>query len=661
MLQHWKSDFLKKLGLYAAKYTDTAMPGNFYWKDKERKYVKCNPGILSIFKLTYAEIIGKTDEELWPQQAELFKASDVKVIGNKFSTIIEHSIRIYPNEYKVFLIHKMPWLDGHGNVMGIIGNVTDITNQKQRELDLREEKGLIMSQFEKIIDAVPGNLYWKDKEGKYLGCNNFMVKISNFQSKADIIGKKDKILWPEHEEIIRQNDLKVLQTGKAMSVEENVNERIYLSTKTPLHNEKNEVIGIIGNSVDITYLKEIESELRKTKEIAEMANNAKTEFLENMRHDIRTPLASIIGLAELLDKEANKDKIKKYTTGLVESSKEMLRFLNEILESINVASGEIPLLKRPFNLEEILQNILKFHQLMALEKNLNLVLDFNENIPKNLIGDPIRIYRIMLELVTNSLKFTENGHVIISAKLGKKEGRDVVIQVFVEDTGIGISVEKQQELFVRFKRFTPSYQGIYKGAGLGLSIVKQFIDDLGGEIYVNSRLDKGTTFVCIIPLKEPLLNNNFDNNYSFVRSEVTSQNNKNEANVKRKKVSKKNVLIVEDQSIAALAVKELLVELGCQVDIAENGRIALSQIQIHRYNIIIMDIGLPDMDGYMVTKNIRSFEDQFEYSRTFIIGLTCHADIKKKQFGLDVRMNIVLSKPLTRELAVDLLENIITY
>lgn len=243
--------------------------------------------------------------------------------------------------------------------------------------------------------------------------------------------------------------------------------------------------------------------LKKTK--TEAANKAKTEFLENMRHDIRTALTGIVGLSELLTTETDINKVHTFSKDLAKSGHELLRFLNEILELIQLSSGEIPLLSRKFNLREILENVLKLYQPKAIQKQLRLTLEIDQTIPNYFIGDPVRIYRILLELLANALKFTPTGAVNLLVRFVKKEGQTAIIKIFIQDTGIGISKDKQSELFIRFNRLTPAYQGIYKGIGLGLSIVKQFVEDLNGEIYVESQLNKGSKFVCILPLKICLL------------------------------------------------------------------------------------------------------------------------------------------------------------
>jgi len=525
----------------------------------------------------------------------------------------------------------------------------------------------IYTYLEKIISHMPCYVYWKNKEFVYLGCNDLTADLLKLPSKRTIIGKTDYDFGWDIEKVneYRKIDEYIVKTGRSqLNFEETITKSdgsvtVLLVNKMPIFDETGRIIGIVGISIDITERKQIEREILIAKEQAEIANNAKTEFLENMRHDIRTSLTSIVGFSDLLIGETDKNKLEKYAVGLSEASKELLRFLNEVLESINVSSGELPLLKKKFSLRETLENVIKLNQPVALEKQLELRLAIDNNIPKYLIGDSVRIYRVVLELLVNSLKFTQEGHVNVFAKLGSKEGKDVTVQIFIEDTGLGIPPERQQDLFIRFKRLTASYQGIYKGAGLGLSIVKQFIDDLQGEIYVESKPKQGTKFVCVIPLKEPLLEEPF-NNSTFVpfSNREAAIPSKNENKVINGGNSKKYGLIVEDQSIAALVAKELLIGQGCEVDIVEDGETAIKQVQKRRYDFILMDIGLPGLNGYEVTKNIRLLEENTQH-QTFIIGLTGHADEEKKRLGLNAGMNVVLSKPLTSEMSACLVENFI--
>ncbi|EDP45652.1 PAS domain-containing sensor histidine kinase [Rickettsiella grylli] len=273
----------------------------------------------------------------------------------------------------------------------------------------------------------------------------------------------------------------------------------------PVSDEMGKIIAITGVAVDVTKEKQQEEVLKKAKKQVEVANQAKTEFLENMRHDIRTPLSGIIGCAELLQSKTNDLTISEYANDLVKSSHALLDFHNNVLEGIQVATGEIPFVKKKFDLRQPLEEIINLNKSLAAEKQLILQFHYDERIPQYVMGDPVRVQRILLELLSNALTFTKKGQVTVNIALKKKESREVIVELSVSDTGMGIPKDKQEEIFIRFKRLTPSYKGIYKGLGLGLTTVKQFVDDLDGEIYVESELDHGATFTCFIPFQEPFV------------------------------------------------------------------------------------------------------------------------------------------------------------
>jgi len=365
-----------------------------------------------------------------------------------------------------------------------------------------------------IILHTTGNLYWKNLNKNYLGCNLEFSELIRLKSPQEIIGKSDRDLFLDNLgvdliEKLEATDEYVLQGATQLVEETGVDKNgalaYYLTKKIPLKDSNNNIIGLIGSSLDITERKKMEEEIQVAKEKAEAASQAKTEFLANMRHDIRTPLSGIVGFSEILKSEVSDPRIKEYADNLIASSHALLGLMDEVLEAIKVSSGEIPLLKKKFSLADTLTSITQLYAAKAAEKKLDLSLSLDANLPQFVIGDKIRFHRIALELVGNALNFTAAGHVIIRAELAKQESQSLAIRLTVSDTGMGIPKNKQQDIYVQFKRLTPSYQGIYKGAGLGLSIVKQFIDELGGEIYVDSDSGKGTMFTCLIPMQMPIL------------------------------------------------------------------------------------------------------------------------------------------------------------
>lgn len=368
-----------------------------------------------------------------------------------------------------------------------------------------------------LLNCMPlSYVFWKNRKGAYIGANTNQIKLFGKGEHDSFINKTIFEILGNYEsaKLIDDIDNKIMQEGVPAILEESVTipggeQRIFFSQKQPLKNSKGEVVGLLGFSIDITDRKKMEDELRLAKELAETASKAKTEFLENMRHDIRTPLTGIVGFADILKLECDDSRFKEYADNLVASSHALLDLMDEVLEAVRVSSGEVPRLKKKFNLQKILQHVIELNRAKASQKKLELTLNFDSTIPTYLIGDKIRIHRIILELIANALNFTDSGFIKLSAILAKRNHRELIIKLLVEDTGLGIPKDKQQEIYAQFKRLTPAYQGIYRGSGLGLSVVKQFIEELNGEIYVDSELGKGSVFTCIFPLQESLLDDDF--------------------------------------------------------------------------------------------------------------------------------------------------------
>jgi two-component system, OmpR family, aerobic respiration control sensor histidine kinase ArcB len=533
-----------------------------------------------------------------------------------------------------------------------------------------EKQRAEISQLKTIIDDLPGDVYWKhfaDEKLIYSGMNytgvESLQKMGFKWRKEDILGKSDGHLFDrETAQVFLENDLAVIHNGIAQTKEETAilpsgKKITQLSTKRPLFDKQGKIVGISGVSINISGLKEAQHALQIALEKAEIANQAKTEFLENMRHDLRTPLTGIVGCAHLIKMQSDDPKkVSEYVDDLVASSDALTEFLNKILESIAAASGEIPLLRKDFNLKEVLEQIIRLNQSQATVKGLELSLDYGKNIPV-LRGDAFRAQRILLELVTNALKYTDHGAIKVSARLAKKKKHEVIIEFRVQDTGMGIPKDKHNDIYTRFTRLIPSAQGMYPGTGLGLSVIKQFIQDLNGEIHVNSEVGQGTTFICLIPFQKSSLDKkarvdatNFKGNVVPANKTRTYQ----ATHVKHIVASGSRVLVVEDNTIAAKVARNVLTTLGCEVDVAIDGRTALAKAEANSYDLILMDVGLPDADGCEVTRQIRL--KPRKNSSIPIIGLTAHIAAEKKQHCLANGMNAVYTKPLTSEKLVEILK-----
>ena len=530
--------------------------------------------------------------------------------------------------------------------------------------------------YQKIIRCMPNNVYWLDRNCITQGCNTNVLKFVGLEKPEDFIGityeQMGKIAgWAQgHAQFYEHDDQQVMASRKPKLNSEDppiLNPdgtlTYYSSSRVPLFDdEEKEVIGVVGISVDITEQKQLLLDLKQAKERAELANQAKTEFLANMRHDIRTPLSGIVGFSEILKSEATDVRMKEYAENLIASSHALLDLMDEVLDAIKVSSGEIPILKKKFNLAKTIEHVTQLYSAKAAEKKLSLSFNCDPELPRFVIGDRVRIHRIVLELVGNALNFTDSGHVTIHVKQAKREHQSLILELTVTDTGIGIPKEKQQDIYVQFKRLTPSYQGIYKGTGLGLYVIKQFIEELGGEIYVDSEPHQGTVFTCLIPLQIPLLDNDlgvdsFDElkKPTALSIPLTNQiHNISPAN----NIRLNPILVVEDNFIAQTVAKNILTPMNCQVDLASSGEEALRLCELHHYDLIFMDIGLGEgIDGYEVTQHIRSKHKNTPHIP--IIALTAHGADESKQRCIEAGMDAVLTKPLTQAYATDILNSFI--
>ncbi len=380
---------------------------------------------------------------------------------------------------------------------------------KHSSIDVKEE---YIAHLENILFLMPVHVYWIDRQNVYLGCNDLQAKSFGLSSHKEVVGKTNYDLLPNKEEAEQVNaiNLKIMQSGIARTIEEKVvlagKERVYLSEKVPLRNQEGAIIGLLGVSFDITHRKQMELALKEAKNKAEIANQIKNEFIANMEHDIRTPVSGIIGINNHLKSLETDPRKKRMLEDVETSALELMKYFTEVLEFTYIEAGEIPVLSKKFDLKALVENIWNMELPAAKNKGLELIVDFSEEMPAMLLGDKFRIQRILINLISNAIKFTETGYVKVIVQLAKKiNKKNVIVAIIVEDTGIGIPEFQQNILFEKFNKGEASNKGTYKGIGLGLRIVKKLIQELNGEIEVTSQLNAGTKFACILPFKLPLL------------------------------------------------------------------------------------------------------------------------------------------------------------
>ncbi|MFT4060618.1 MAG: ATP-binding protein, partial [Legionella sp.] len=353
-----------------------------------------------------------------------------------------------------------------------------------------------------IIRYLPGYIYLKDPQFRYILCNEYFARAAGLSTPEEIEGKTDfDLVWAKTQaHMFRQGDIEALSGKSKINFEESQlqadgSTKIVLANKVPLYDSKKNIIGILGNYLDISKQKKLEQELLLAKEQAEAANIAKTEFIANMSHDIRTPLTGVIGLSEILEHTLHDPKDKEKAHMLHDSGEELLHMLNSILDDVRVEHlSEQDIKHESFDLHQCIHDLIRLESPATSLKHLTLKANIAPDVPQYICSDRNKIHRILLNLLGNAIKFTQSGSIVLSIECLHQDAATAHIKFTVSDTGIGIPEEAQSQVFNRFFKVSSSYKGIYAGHGLGLHIAQSYVTLLGGHITLTSKVGEGSTF-----------------------------------------------------------------------------------------------------------------------------------------------------------------------
>lgn len=387
--------------------------------------------------------------------------------------------------------------------------------------------------------------------------------------------------------------------------------------------------GLILDCRDITQRKKDAEELLR-------AQKAKEQFLANMSHEIRTPINGIAGMANLLSTTSSEEDKEKYINAIKNSTENLKVIINDILDLSVIESGKLKFEKIGFNIKYQLGAIMDTFQFQCREKGIDISYSISPETDTVFLGDPVRLNQILINLISNAVKFTHIGEIKVDVTLDRKEGDKQYVKFEVTDTGVGIPKEKIHHIFESFTQADESVTRRYGGTGLGLSIVKQLVELQEGELYVNSVESKGTKFTFIIPYES-----------GKIQDLVQPEHSQNK-DAPIHSFEGVKVLLVEDNDINRLYALNILKKWKCEVDGAENGYIALEKLRSNEYDIILMDIQMPIMDGYEATKNIRSTFPEPK-NKIPIIALTANAIKGDNEKCLEIGMNDYLPKPFQPE------------
>lgn len=404
-----------------------------------------------------------------------------------------------------------------------------------------------------------------------------------------------------------------------------------------IYDNNGNLTNFIAVESDITARKKYESELRLAKEKAEEASRVKQEFMAVVSHEIRTPLNAIMGMTNLIQKTNLSPLQADYINTVQISAENLQGIINSILDFSKIEAGKITLQQIPFNIKKILQNIINGNELKAEQKGIGLFLKFDERLGVTLLGDSIRLSQVLLNLVSNAIKFTDTGKITVEARIVTKMNNALVVEFLVSDTGKGISPEKHKLIFESFTQEDSSISRKYGGTGLGLSISKQLVELMGGDLRVKSELGEGSTFSFVLgfPINQ------------------TQMEEVKQSNLTSNSLIGKKVLLVEDNAMNQFFAQKLLEGWGMKVEIAQNGLEGVEKFRAKYFDCILMDIQMPEMDGFQATKIIRG-----ENTHIPIIALTAMIIDQELEHFSKIGMNDYIAKPFVPDV---LMQKLIKY
>ena len=531
---------------------------------------------------------------------------------------------------------------------GFVELHTDITEAKRREKDLAQSK----ERFQQLAEASFEGIVVLD-QGAIVNANDRILEMFGYDA-PNLINLDASVLFPEDGSTRWQQLLgRPIETGVEVLCQRRNGSLFAAEVSTralPIEGREERVIAIS----DITGRKAAEHALLQAKQEAEAGNRAKSDFLAMMSHEIRTPMNGVMGMTQLLLETGLDRRQRSYAETVRESAQGLLVILNDILDLSKMEAGKLDLEIIDFDAKRLANSAADLLRPRAKEKAVELKVSIDDKLPAAVKGDPTRIRQVLLNLVGNALKFTEDGHVAVRANVKRKSkaSKQILLKFEVEDTGIGISEEAKTKLFESFSQAEAATTRQFGGTGLGLAICKRLVTMMGGTIGFESKLGKGSTFWFELELEEgdpaemeeipflldPVLRPDDGHTSGYAALEDSS------ASVDR---PKSPILLVEDSQTNRTVLLAMLEKEPYEVDIAVNGREAVEKVTEKAYNLVLMDISMPEVDGLEATRLIRDLNHSA--SGVPIIALTANAMKSDRQRCLDAGMDDYLSKPVDRK------------
>ena len=549
----------------------------------------------------------------------------------------EHEFRIRRPDGSIRWIwgRGFPIKDARGGVEHMVGVMQDITERRQAEDDLKRAKQFL----DKVVNAAPDPIFVKDRDHRWQVLNDAFCALVGVEREKMLLKTDFDICSPAEAEVFRQMDEKAFASNG-----ENISEEIFTDQTGRAHNlvtKKSAFTDIDGNQYlvgttrDITAAKQAESALHEARRAAEQANRAKSEFLANMSHEIRTPMTAILGLARLLEEAGLGQQEGDYVRQIRGSAQLLLGILNDILDVSRIEAGRLDLECTEFSLPEVIATIVDIVSLSAREKNLAVTSAIEDRVPPMVVGDPLRLKQILLNLMGNAVKFTEVGEVDLRLAVEEESAEGIMLRFSIRDTGIGIAAERRDHLFQAFTQGDSSTSRRFGGSGLGLAIASKLVTLMGGKMDLSSQPGAGSEF-------------RFTARFARATGKAEPPAEPLHAAPLAGRLAGLRLLLVEDNEVNQAVARQILLRAGALVETADDGAAAVTILakRAKDFDAVLMDIQMPGMDGYQATRTIRQ---ELGLTALPIIAMTANALASDRRKALAAGMNAHLAKPIDIE------------
>lgn len=618
-------------------------PDLIFIKDIDGHYLECNYAFCEFTGMNESEIIGKTDKDLFdPRLAAVLKSMDARTL--KTADVNSNEIWFtYPDGRKVlFETLISPYLSKTGEILGIVGISRDTTERNMNEQLLRDNEARLkevqaisqIGSFE--YDLLTQKANFSDNYLSILDIDDKSI-ISSFRLENFI-----KHVHPDDQQIVLDSFQGALFEFRRYKF----TYRIYTKAGSIRHiyticnyhyDSQGNPVKLISTIQDITQQK-LNEELQRNIELAKKTAEIKQQFLANMSHEMRTPMTGILGMIDFLLTTRLDNVQLDYALTIKNSANSLLNIINDVLLLSKIEAGKLRLFPRVFNIKDMLADLRSLFMALIKHKHIDLIVEVEPDVPEFVEADENRIKQVITNLLSNAVKFTDKGSIKVALLLHKETGDDLEFLIKVSDTGIGIDEEEKDILFIQFSQADSSMSRNYEGIGLGLTISRQLIQLMEGEIGVESQKGEGSTFWFTVKAKR-------------AEGEIQKKE-KQKPQIMTSNSFNAHVLVVEDKFVNSKVVTMMLESLGATADVATNGYEALDIFEPGKYQLVFMDIQMPSMDGVTTVKRLRE-----KYSDLPpIIGLSANAMEGDAEKYIKEGMDDYLSKPVTLDVMQEKME-----